>query len=148
MPNNQTPICDIIRLVNCKNCNNPFKPSIHGGHPKQFCNRSCKDQYYWKNIDQVKRQKYQSTHRRTKRLKSCVKCNHPISHRHHIIPSYKQGANEKNNYIRLCANCHEIVHILYRINDNNFVETLNSFLEASLLDSIEIIKSNIKPLLF
>jgi phosphatidylserine/phosphatidylglycerophosphate/cardiolipin synthase-like enzyme len=43
----------------------------------------------------------------------CIACNHPISEKHHIQPQAIYGSHNWNNRtVRLCANCHEIVHLI------------------------------------
>ena len=139
-------ICEFCK-IECKPQKGKYKDI---NHIKRFCSRKCKVKAWWqKNLTPKKRFQYKLTYKRLKRFKICIKCKHPLTHKHHIIPRYLGGLNERSNYVRLCANCHEIIHILYRINNNkDFQQTFETFLRASLLDSIEIIKSNIKPLVY
>jgi hypothetical protein len=49
--------------------------------------------------------------KKKERLSDCECCGYPLSHRHHLFPVCKYGENEET--IQLCANCHELWHILY-----------------------------------
>lgn len=44
------------------------------------------------------------------RLTPCQVCDHPISHRHHVLSMAKWGETEAT--IQLCPNCHELYHIM------------------------------------
>lgn len=45
------------------------------------------------------------------RTTPCVACDFPLSHQHHYAPIGEFGQNDKT--VSLCANCHEIYHIVY-----------------------------------
>lgn len=45
------------------------------------------------------------------RLTPCVVCEYPISHRHHLSDMVHFGENDDT--VQLCANCHELYHIMY-----------------------------------
>lgn len=44
------------------------------------------------------------------RRKPCEWCNHPLSQRHHLLPFKTYGENHM--ILHLCANCHEIYHVM------------------------------------
>ena len=48
--------------------------------------------------------------RNTERATPCEICNYPISQRHHLMPICEYGENEY--CLNLCANCHELYHII------------------------------------
>jgi hypothetical protein len=45
------------------------------------------------------------------RTTPCQVCNHPLSQRHHMMPFKDYGEQDWVAY--LCANCHELWHIMY-----------------------------------
>lgn len=47
----------------------------------------------------------------SERLTPCQCCGWPISERHHLLEVARYG--ESNHTARLCANCHELYHIIY-----------------------------------
>lgn len=61
------------------------------------------------------------------RTHSCQFCGYPLSQRHHALPFHTYGENECTLY--LCANCHELYHIVERV----FVS--HSASAAKLLDA-------------
>lgn len=48
---------------------------------------------------------------RYERLTPCWCCEWPISERHHLLEVARYGEN--NHTVQLCANCHELYHIIY-----------------------------------
>jgi hypothetical protein len=44
------------------------------------------------------------------RMYPCICCAHPISQRHHLLPFADYGENDYT--VQICANCHEIFHLL------------------------------------
>lgn len=46
------------------------------------------------------------------RLRNCECCNYPISQRHHLLDVALFGENQYTR--QLCANCHELYHIIFR----------------------------------
>ena len=47
------------------------------------------------------------------RVQPCEACGYPISHKHHLLSVAEFGEN--NTAVRLCPNCHELYHIVARI---------------------------------
>jgi hypothetical protein len=45
------------------------------------------------------------------RLTPCSACGYPVSHRHHLWDVAAHGENKVT--VQLCANCHELHHLLY-----------------------------------
>ncbi|MDZ4771256.1 MAG: hypothetical protein SGJ24_19205 [Chloroflexota bacterium] len=69
---------------------------------------------YW--LDFYRLQRYKLSRRRRKpkfhqRVTACVACGYPTSHRHHLWDIATHGENKVT--IQLCANCHELHHLLY-----------------------------------
>ena len=69
---------------------------------------------YW--LDFYKLRKYQRVKQRRRptykeRVSACSACGYPASHRHHLWDVANHGEN--NVTIPLCANCHELHHLLY-----------------------------------
>ncbi len=67
-------------------------------------------------IDLYKLEKYRRERRRRRptfneRIKPCAACGYPASHRHHLWDLATHGENEVT--VQLCANCHELLHIIY-----------------------------------
>ena len=50
----------------------------------------------------------------SERITPCAACEYPFSQRHHLDPVRYSGEN--NDTVQLCANCHELYHILDRLN--------------------------------
>lgn len=46
------------------------------------------------------------------RMTPCECCGYPVSERHHLVPIAAYGENPHT--AQLCANCHELYHILER----------------------------------
>ena len=45
------------------------------------------------------------------RLTPCECCKHPLSQRHHLLNVAYHGENDFT--VQLCANCHELYHLIY-----------------------------------
>jgi hypothetical protein len=45
------------------------------------------------------------------RLTPCACCSYPLSQRHHLVYSVAQAGDHRNT-LQLCANCHELAHII------------------------------------
>lgn len=63
----------------------------------------------------VSQRRWKERHKRRKarlkeRLVPCECCGYPISQRHHILPVAEYG--ESDWTVQLCANCHELLHII------------------------------------
>jgi hypothetical protein len=61
-----------------------------------------------------RRRKARSSERRT----PCECCGFPLSQRHHLLPVACYGESEHT--IQLCANCHELFHLIFRGRFENF----------------------------
>ncbi|MFN8529975.1 MAG: hypothetical protein U0670_15345 [Anaerolineae bacterium] len=77
---------------------------------------------YW--LDFYRLRKYQRIKKRRRptykeRITACSACGYPSSHRHHLWDIAMHGENKVT--IQLCANCHELHHLLY----NALVKTSN-----------------------
>ena len=77
---------------------------------------------YWLGFYRLR--KYQRIKKRrrptyTERITACTACGYPSSHRHHLWDIAMHGENKVT--IQLCANCHELHHLLY----NALVKTSN-----------------------
>ncbi|MCK6577171.1 MAG: hypothetical protein L6Q98_03590 [Anaerolineae bacterium] len=69
---------------------------------------------YWLDFYRLQRYKLLRRRRRPKfqeRLKACSACGYPTSHRHHLWDVATHGENRVT--IQLCANCHELHHLMY-----------------------------------
>lgn len=69
---------------------------------------------YW--LDFYRLQKYRRAKRRRRptyveRVTACSACGYPASHRHHLWDIAMHGENRVT--IQLCANCHELHHLMY-----------------------------------
>ena len=69
---------------------------------------------YWRDF--YKLRKYRRLMRRRRptfkeRLTACSACGYPTSHRHHLWDVAMHGENKVT--IQLCANCHELHHLMY-----------------------------------
>lgn len=69
---------------------------------------------YW--VDFYRLQEYRSIKQRRRptyqeRSTSCSACGYPSSHRHHLWDLAAHGENKVT--IQLCANCHELFHLMY-----------------------------------
>lgn len=47
------------------------------------------------------------------RIQPCEACGYPLSHKHHLLSVAEFGEN--NTAVRLCPNCHEMFHIVERL---------------------------------
>ena len=50
------------------------------------------------------------------RMSPCCVCGYPVSESHHMAEQSRYGKNDIT--IRLCANCHELFHLLKSANNN------------------------------
>ncbi len=68
------------------------------------------------------RQRRRPTYR--ERTTPCVACGYPVSHRHHVYDLATHG--EHTQTVQLCANCHELQHLLYNalINESDYSQKL------------------------
>jgi ribosomal protein L37E len=69
---------------------------------------------YW--IDYYRLQQYKRLKQRRRptyqeRISACSACGYPSSHRHHLWDVATHGENAVT--IQLCANCHELHHLMY-----------------------------------
>lgn len=69
---------------------------------------------YW--LDFYRLQKYKRIKKRRRptieeRISACSACGYPSSHRHHLWDIATHGENAVT--IQLCANCHELHHLMY-----------------------------------
>ncbi|HEX2907591.1 MAG TPA: hypothetical protein VHO69_12055 [Phototrophicaceae bacterium] len=67
-------------------------------------------------IDFYRAHRYRKAMRRRRptsreRLSPCSACGYPVSHRHHLWDLATHGENKVT--VQLCANCHELHHLLY-----------------------------------
>jgi len=77
---------------------------------------------YWLGFYRLR--KYQRIKKRrrptySERVTPCTACGYPSSHRHHLWDIAMHGENKVT--IQLCANCHELHHLIY----NALVKTSN-----------------------
>lgn len=58
------------------------------------------------------------------RTSACAACGYPASHRHHIYDLATHG--EHTQTVQLCANCHELQHLLYNVlvNESDYSQKL------------------------
>lgn len=69
---------------------------------------------YW--LDFYRLQRYRTLKQRRRptyeeRITECSACGYPTSHRHHLWDIASHGENRVT--IQLCANCHELQHLMY-----------------------------------
>lgn len=69
---------------------------------------------YW--LDFYRLQRYRTLKQRRRptyeeRITECSACGYPTSHRHHLWDIATHGENKVT--IQLCANCHELQHLMY-----------------------------------
>jgi ribosomal protein L37E len=62
-------------------------------------------------LQQFKRYKQRRRPTFQERSRTCAACGYPSSHRHHLYDFATHGENEAT--LQLCANCHELHHLLY-----------------------------------
>ncbi|MCC6803957.1 MAG: hypothetical protein IT319_13830 [Anaerolineae bacterium] len=69
---------------------------------------------YWLDFYRLQRYRTQKKRRRPtydERITECSACGYPTSHRHHLWDIAMHGENKVT--IQLCANCHELHHLMY-----------------------------------
>ncbi len=69
---------------------------------------------YWLDFYRLQRYRTQKQRRRPtyeERITECSACGYPTSHRHHLWDIATHGENKVT--IQLCANCHELHHLMY-----------------------------------
>jgi ribosomal protein L37E len=78
--------------------------------------------YYQLRRYQRDRQRQRPTYR--ERTTPCAACGYPSSHRHHIYDVATHGENFQT--VQLCANCHELQHLLYNalVNSSEYSKKL------------------------
>lgn len=69
-------------------------------------------------IDFYRAHRYKKAMRRRRptsreRVTPCSACGYPVSHRHHLWDVATHGENRVT--VQLCANCHELHHLLYNV---------------------------------
>lgn len=86
--------------------------AVFGASDDEESRRSLLD--YWLDFYRLQKYKQLKQRRRPKvqdRLVTCAACGYPSSHRHHLWDFATHGEN--NVTIHLCANCHELNHLMY-----------------------------------
>ncbi len=81
-------------------------------HPDEAERRSILE--YWHDFYLLRKYRRMKQRRRPtldERLTACSACGYPASHRHHLWDMAKHGENEVT--VQLCANCHELHHLMY-----------------------------------
>lgn len=65
------------------------------------------------------------------RTTACAACGYPASHRHHLHDLATHGENART--VQLCANCHELQHLLYNalVNDSDYSQKLVNHIMVS-----------------
>jgi hypothetical protein len=69
---------------------------------------------YWRDFYRLRRYRRLKRRRRPtfkERVTACSACGYPASHRHHLWDVAMHGENKVT--IQLCANCHELHHLMY-----------------------------------
>jgi ribosomal protein L37E len=68
------------------------------------------------------RQRRRPTYR--ERITACAACGYPASHRHHIYDVATHGEHAQT--VQLCANCHELQHLIYNalVNESDYSRKL------------------------
>jgi len=69
---------------------------------------------YWLDFYRLQQRRLLKRRRRpllNERTAPCAACGYPASHRHHLWDIATHGENEVT--IQLCANCHELHHLMY-----------------------------------
>jgi ribosomal protein L37E len=58
------------------------------------------------------------------RTTACAACGYPASHRHHVYDLATHGEHAQT--VQLCANCHELQHLLYNalVNESDYSQKL------------------------
>lgn len=78
---------------------------------------------YWLDFYRLQKYRHFKHRRRPKvqdRLVACAACGYPSSHRHHLWDFATHGENDVT--IHLCANCHELNHLMYNalVKESNY----------------------------
>jgi 5-methylcytosine-specific restriction endonuclease McrA len=80
-------------------------------------------------VDFYRLRKYRKDRQRRRptfreRVTACAACGYPVSHRHHAFDLATHG--EHSFTVQLCANCHELQHLLYNalVNDSDYSRRL------------------------
>lgn len=71
---------------------------------------------HWTELYKLEKYRRQRRRRRpsySERTKACAACGYPASHRHHLWDIATHGENEVT--VNLCANCHELHHLIYNV---------------------------------
>jgi ribosomal protein L37E len=69
---------------------------------------------YWIDFYRLQEYKHAKQRRRPtyqERITACSACGYPSSHRHHLWDMATHGENKVT--VQLCANCHELHHLMY-----------------------------------
>ena len=69
---------------------------------------------YWRDFYRLRKYRRLKQRRRPtldERLTACSACGYPVSHRHHLWDVANHGENQVT--VQLCANCHELHHLIY-----------------------------------
>ena len=82
---------------------------------------------YWLGFYRLRKYKRIKKRRRPtykERITECSACGYPASHRHHLWDVAMHGENKVT--IQLCANCHELHHLLYNalVKNSNYSRDL------------------------
>ncbi|MGQ9910050.1 MAG: hypothetical protein ACUVS2_14575 [Candidatus Flexifilum sp.] len=82
---------------------------------------------YWLDFYRLQAYRLRRKRRRAtvkERLTPCSACGYPVSHRHHLWTLEAHGENAVT--IQLCANCHELYHLLYNalVHDSEYSRTV------------------------
>lgn len=82
---------------------------------------------YWLDFYRLQAYRLRRKRRRAtvkERLTPCSACGYPVSHRHHLWSLEAHGENAVT--IQLCANCHELYHLLYNalVRDSEYSRTV------------------------
>lgn len=70
----------------------------------------------------------------SERLTPCECCGHPLSHRHHQLPI--EYYHDRDEVAYLCANCHEIFHLMERVIRDNAVHPGRATRNVHLLSAV------------
>ena len=88
----------------CPKCNTKFNTD---NKIKKFCSKQCMNYYH------SKKAALNLIIKRRDDNKICAICGqneYPINVVHHIKSRFKGGADNPNNLITVCPNCHEMIH--------------------------------------
>lgn len=93
-------------------------------------------------LDTTEQTKLRRGAKLNERLTPCQFCEYPLSERHHILPVSMFGENMFT--LQLCANCHELYHIVERVflykSEGQF-DLLDAFKTAYGKDDIRLKKA-------